>query len=102
MDKDRLVAVDWDLGGEQSYPVRLQVEARDKPGLLAALSGVVAEAGVNIAGAKVTTEGGRAVTGFDLEIKNLEQLRKLMDQLRRLKGVSRVERLRGSAGGPPQ
>ena len=83
------------------YPVRLLAEGRDKPGLLAAVSGVIAEAGVNIAGARVTTDGGRAITEFELEIKNLEQLRKLIDQVRRLKGVTRVERLRGGAGGPP-
>jgi GTP pyrophosphokinase len=100
LDRDRLVAVDWDLSAEQSYPVRILVEGRDKPGLLAAITGVIAEAGVNIAGGKVTTDGGRGLQEFELGVKNLEQLRKLMEQIRRLKGVMRVERLRASTAGP--
>jgi GTP pyrophosphokinase len=98
LDRDRLVAVEWDTAAEQSYPVRVVVEGRDRPGLLAAVTGVIAEAGVNIAGGKVSTGSGRGLNEFELEVKNLEQLRKLLDQIRRLKGVTRVERLRGTAG----
>ncbi len=100
LDRDRLVAVEWDQGAEQSYPVRIVVEGRDKPGLLAAVTGVIAEAGVNIAGGKVSTGSGRGVNEFELEVRNLEQLRKLIEQVRRLKGVTRVERVRGAGVGP--
>ena len=98
LDRERLVTVEWDLAGEQSYPVRIRVESRDKPGLLAAITGVIAEAGVNIAGGKVSTEAGRGVHEFELEIRNLEQLRKLLEQVRRVKGVTRVDRLRAGTG----
>ncbi len=94
LDRERLVAVEWDLASEQSYPVRILVESRDKPGILAAITGVIAEAAVNIAGGKVSTDGGRGLHEFELEVKSLEQLRKLLDQIRRIKGVTRVERLR--------
>jgi len=98
LERERLVPVEWDLASEQSYPVRIRVESRDKPGLLAAVSGVIAEAGVNIAGGKVSTDSGRGVYEFELEVKGLEQLRKLIEQVRRVKGVTRVERLRSGAG----
>jgi guanosine-3',5'-bis(diphosphate) 3'-pyrophosphohydrolase len=98
LDRERLVAVEWDLASEQCYPVRILVESRDKPGILAAITGVIAEAGVNIAGGKVSTESGRGLYEFELEVKNLEQLRKLVDQVRRIKGVTRVERLRSGTG----
>ena len=98
LDRERLVAVEWDLASEQSYPVRILVESRDKPGILAAITGVIAEAGVNIAGGKVSTESGRGLHEFELEVKSLEQLRKLIDQIRRIKGVTRVERQRSGTG----
>jgi len=98
LDRERLVAVEWDQASEQSYPVRILVESRDKPGILAAITGVIAEAGVNIAGGKVSTESGRGLHEFELEVKSLEQLRKLLDQIRRIKGVTRVERLRSGTG----
>jgi len=93
LDRERLVAVDWDQATEQNYPVRIRVESRDKPGILAAVTGIIAEAG-----GKVSTESGRGVNEFELEVKNLERLRKLIEQIRPAKGVTRVERLRsGSA-----
>ena len=98
LDRERLVAVEWDLASEQNYPVRILVESRDKPGILAAVTGVIAEAGVNIAGGKVSTDGGRGLHEFELEVKSLEQLRKLLDQIRRIKGVTRVERQRSGTG----
>jgi len=98
LDRERLVAVEWDLGSEQNYPVRILVESRDRPGILAAVTGVIAEADVNIAGGKVSTESGRGLHEFELEVKSLEQLRKLLDQIRRIKGVTRVERQRSGAG----
>ena len=98
LDRERLVAVEWDLASEQNYPVRILVESRDRPGILAAVTGVIAEAEVNIAGGKVSTESGRGTHEFELEVRSLEQLRKLLDQIRRIKGVTRVERLRSATG----
>jgi GTP pyrophosphokinase len=97
LDPARMVPVEWALKGEQSYPVRILVEAHDRPGLIAGVSGVIADAKVNIAGGKMTTEGGRSINEFELDIRNLEQLRKVMAQIKKIKGVTRVERLRSWA-----
>ena len=96
-DPERMIAVNWDLQTAQSYPVRLRVDGHDKPGLLAAVSGAIAEARVNIAGAKVTTGSGGAVVEVEVEIRDLTQLRLVMAAIRKIKGVSRVDRVRSLA-----
>jgi GTP pyrophosphokinase len=94
LDPERMIAVEWALKTGQSYPVRILVEGKDRPGLLAAVSAVIADAGVNITGGKMATAGGRGVNEFELEIQDLGQLKKVVGKIEKVKGVTRVERMR--------
>jgi GTP pyrophosphokinase len=97
MDGDpyRKVEVEWDSTKEYSYPVRIRIECEDKKGLLAEISSSISSKEANITNARVNaTEGKKAVCTFEVEIRDLHHLKKVIKDLEKIKGVSRVERMR--------
>jgi len=98
MDPDRLIEVQWDVDHKQTYPVHIRVHCRDKKGLLAELSSVFSTMGVNISTATVETiRGEEAVCDFELDVSDLKQLNMVTSNLRKLKSVVSIERVRGVA-----
>jgi GTP diphosphokinase / guanosine-3',5'-bis(diphosphate) 3'-diphosphatase len=96
LDPQRRVPVVWKDESEQAArPIRLEVLCLDKPGLLAAMSRTIASAGVNITTAEVKTNGidGRALSIFEVNVKNAGQLNFLMHAIAGIDGVMRVSRL---------
>jgi guanosine-3',5'-bis(diphosphate) 3'-pyrophosphohydrolase len=94
-DPNRKVDVAWDSTKEYNYPVRIRVDCEDKKGLLAEISNSISSQEANITNARVDTTGDkRAVCTFEMEIQDLNHLKKVMKALERVKGVNRVERIR--------
>jgi guanosine-3',5'-bis(diphosphate) 3'-pyrophosphohydrolase len=94
-DPNRKVDVEWDSTKEYNYPVRIRVDCEDKKGLLAEISNSISSQEANITNARVDTTGDkRAVCTFEMEIQDLNHLKKVMKALERVKGVNRVERIR--------
>jgi GTP pyrophosphokinase len=97
MDEDphRKVEVEWDSTKEYSYPVRVRIYSEDKKGLLAEISNSISNHKANIKNARVdTTEDKKAISTFEVEIRDLNHLNKVIRALEKIKGVQRVERLR--------
>jgi len=94
-DPNRKVEVEWDSTKEYSYPVRIRIYSDDKKGLLAEISTSISSNEANITNARVdTTEEKKAVSTFEVEIRDLTHLKKVIKALEKIKGVDRVERLR--------
>jgi len=94
-DPNRKVDVEWDSTKEYNYPVRIRVDCEDKKGLLAEISNSISSQEANITNARVDTTGDkRAVCTFEMEIQDLNHLKKVIKALERVKGVNRVERIR--------
>ncbi len=94
VDSRRLVDVAWDERQEFSRIVRLGIEARGEIGLLAVISGVFSSNGSDIKSANVKEgEDGMATGVFSVAVKNLEHLTRIMNALKSVKGVEKVERL---------
>ncbi|RLB06815.1 MAG: hypothetical protein DRG50_04615 [Deltaproteobacteria bacterium] len=95
-DPRRRIEVRWALEGDTTFPTRIRVYSTDRKGMLAAISSSISGNGVNITGAQIKTTGdGNAVSTFDIEIGNLKQLKKVINSLQKIKGVMRVERIKG-------
>jgi guanosine-3',5'-bis(diphosphate) 3'-pyrophosphohydrolase len=94
LDPERQIDVQWDLGSEQSYPVKVMIESLDRPGILAAISSSIADGGVNITGYQVTTKEGMGHHELELEIRDLKQLRRVLKRIEQVKGVRGAKRLR--------
>jgi GTP pyrophosphokinase len=94
-DPNRKVDVEWDSTKEYNYPVRIRVDCEDKKGLLAEISNSISSQEANITNARVDTTGDkRAVCTFEMEIQDLNHLKRVIRALEKVKGVSRVERIR--------
>lgn len=94
-DPHRKVEVEWDSTKEYSYPVRIRIHSEDKKGLLGEISNSISSNGADIKNARVdTTEDKKAISTFEVEIRDLNHLNKVMRALGKIKGVRQVERMR--------
>ena len=97
MDNDphRRVEVEWDSAKEYMYPVRIRVLSDDKKGILAEISSAISTNEANITNARVdTTDEKKAIATFEVEIRDLNHLKKVIKDLAKIKGVNQVERMR--------
>jgi guanosine-3',5'-bis(diphosphate) 3'-pyrophosphohydrolase len=97
LDRERLVAVEWEDGEPAKRPVRIAVYiGRDRPGLLAEITGAISSRQGNITKADVTvTEDRRGMNHFVVEVEDLKQLQDIMQSIREVRDVINVERVRG-------
>jgi len=97
LDKERLVAVEWDAGEPATRPVKIAVYiGRDRPGLLAEITTAISSRHGNITKAEITvTDDRKGINHFVIEVEDLQQLQGIMQSIREVKDIVNVERLRG-------
>ncbi len=92
-DPERRIAVEWDSGGEGAFAVDISVEVEDRPGLLAAITAVLAEMNTDIRNAEARTfDDSTAAIELTLRVQDLKHLEKVVKAIRGLAGVIGVER----------
>ncbi len=92
-DKDRVVAVDWDVEANLLYPVGIKIEAFDRQGLLRDIATIVAENHVNMSALEVKVHDDKtAVVTATVEIDSLAQLSRLMEKIEGVRDVHTVAR----------
>jgi GTP pyrophosphokinase len=99
LDPERRIEVDWDDGIEARRAIAIRVLSRDEPGILAKVTNTISAAGLNIGSARVSTDeeqdGKRAELIFEIWVPDTQTLTAVMREIRRVKGVRSVERIRG-------
>lgn len=94
-DPDRRIAVEWDMQKKTSRPVKIQIYCTDQKGMLVGISGAITNADANIVSASVNSSGNKkGVNVFEVDVRNLEHLNQVIREVKKVKGVYRVERLR--------
>ncbi len=94
-DKDRLVDVSWGDLQAAAHAVKISVQTKDKPGLLASVSSSISAAEANITHAEVTTnEDKQAMLLFTIDIRDVEHLNRIIKNIEAIKGVIDVKRVR--------
>jgi guanosine-3',5'-bis(diphosphate) 3'-pyrophosphohydrolase len=93
LDPARRVEVSWDDETKTIRPVTVEVQAEDRPGLLASISRAFTENGVNISQARCrTSEDGKAVNTFQVSVGHVDQLKRVLRSLQTIEGVVTAER----------
>jgi GTP pyrophosphokinase len=96
LDPERRIPVSWEAQSAAPRRVRVRVHSRDEPGLLARVTRSISGEGVNIGGARISTEkNNQAVQEFDLWVSGLRTLKDVMLKIEKVRGVQSVERVRG-------
>ena len=90
--RERKVAVEWDAGRGEVFPVRLVVYGQDRTSLLADIAKAIAATQVNIRTAGMASEDKTARGVFVVVVPHLAKLQEVMTAIRRVKGVARLER----------
>ncbi len=92
-DPERRIPVEWDREGAGAYEVRISVGVEDRPGVLAAITGVVAGLNTDIRDADVRTFDDRTASiALTLRIQDLKHLERVLKSIRAVSGVLDVER----------
>jgi GTP pyrophosphokinase len=89
---ERRLHVEWDSRPDDVFPVRLVITGQDRPSLLADIAKVLAANDVNVRTAGMQSEDGTARGVFVVEVPNAARLADVINALRKLAGVARVER----------
>jgi guanosine-3',5'-bis(diphosphate) 3'-pyrophosphohydrolase len=95
LDPARRIDVQWDSDAAPDRSIKVKVTSKDQQGILALIAKSISTAGINIGAATITTAGDEAVQSFELWVPDLETLNRVMKEIRRVKGVRSVERVRG-------
>lgn len=91
---ERRVEVRWSPQRVGTRPAKIRVVCQDQRGLLAQMSSSISAAEANISQAHVhTTPDGRAISLFEVEVRDLDHLKQVMRSLEHVPGVFQVERL---------
>jgi GTP pyrophosphokinase len=89
---DRRVEIDWQEAEGESFAVRLVLNAEDRRGLYADIMSAISQSGTNIRRADLHTKDGSAFGSIFIEVDNLPHLDKVLKAMRRVKGVTTVDR----------
>jgi GTP pyrophosphokinase len=97
VEPERRVVVEWDVEPTQSFPVQVLLIGDDRPGLLADVANVLTKMETNIKSLEITSDTGEAHGNFIIDVKNLNQLQKIIKTIERVKGVRLVGRKEAAA-----
>ncbi|WP_457641794.1 RelA/SpoT family protein [Persephonella sp.] len=94
-EPERIIVARWSSTDLKTvFPAYIRILSEDRPGLLADVSSVIAGTKTNISGATVKTRrDGRAVTDLKINVKDIEHLNKIINLVKGVKGVDKVERI---------
>jgi GTP pyrophosphokinase len=95
-DPERRIEVAWEGSEKTRFPVRLSIVSEDRPGVLAEVTSAIADEESNISDFSARSlEGGQGQITLTLDIADRDHLERIVQRLRRLDGVHRVERQAG-------
>ncbi len=90
---ERIIEVTWDVDEkETTFPVQVGVVAQDRVNLLADISRAIGEFDCNIQSGTFEGEHEYARCTFLVEVRNLNQLSRILKAIEKLPGVTRVDR----------
>ena len=96
-DQDRRIDVDWNVSKDNEKVgrlVRVRVVSQDNQGLLKAMTEVFSSMNINIHNAQIrTTKEDKAISIFDLNVRDTRHLSQLIENLQKIKGIIGVTRI---------
>ena len=96
---ERILEVEWDTATSTTYQVEILIEALDRTRLLQDVSIALADAGVNVLSAAVSTDRqGVAYLRFLFELGHMDQLQKVLSTVRGVDGVFDARRTMPEGG----
>ena len=92
---ERKIEVSWDTARGQSFVVQLRLVVEDRKNMLRDITQAIADADTNVRAAEMHAQDTTAIGNFVVEVSNLTHLNRIVDKVRRVKGVLSVLREKG-------
>ncbi len=94
-DPERRIEVSWNRQKGATRPVKIRVQSLDQKGVLAAVTKVITKCEANILRASIySTNEGRGMLNFEVDVRDVQHLNRVMEAVQKIKGVIQVERMR--------
>ncbi len=95
MNPERRIEVEWHQKPDQTYPVKIRIRSLDRVGLLADLTANISKNRANILSVNSQTRENKTVDSvFTLAVRDTQHLNRLMADIRRIKHISEVRRIK--------
>ncbi len=91
--EDRLLNVEWNVGKNESFIVRLKMTGEDRKHLLKDITETISHWNINLASVDIGTNEGVATGIFILQVRDTKQLDRITNKLKLVKGVIDLERM---------
>jgi len=93
-DQARLIEVEWGDTDIQNYPVNILIQANDRHGLLSDITSTLSDDKVNVIAVNTLSNKKEqsAKMAVTIEIRDLQQLTRIMDKISQLRNVLEVSR----------
>ncbi len=96
MDDARQIPVEWEQNAESKHSGAIAIHCSDRPGMLAKISKVCEQNGVNILRADArTVDNHPATVTLELSLRDVHELSRLIRNIEKLPGVEAVQRTMG-------
>jgi GTP pyrophosphokinase len=89
---ERMIEAGWGQQKEGVFSVDIVVQAHDRQGLLRDISEVLSREKINVTGVNTQSKQHMAYMSFTVEISDLEQLQRTLEQIREVQGVLTASR----------
>lgn len=95
-EKERSLAVEWDVEKDRQFLVRLHISAEDRKNLLRDVTEKISQTDTNIVSIDLKSHDYVVNCNLIIEVKNLSHLNKVISAIGKVSGVIGVERLSGT------
>ena len=95
LNPERMIEVSWDTAKGQSFIVQLRLVVEDRKNMLRDITEAIADVDTNVRAAEMHAQDTTAIGDFVVEVTNLSHLNRIVDKVRRVKGVLSVLREKG-------
>ncbi len=89
---ERRIEVSWDVAPDQTFLVKLIIQAVDRKSLLMDVSEVLNLSNTNIQSGNFSSEGDLSTVTLVVEVKNLNKLEKILTSIGKVRGVQSIQR----------
>jgi GTP pyrophosphokinase len=97
LDPDRVILVSWGSKAPRISRTKIRIQAYDRAGLLNEITGIFKEENINLLDASAVTarKDNKALITATLEVRDVEQLSRVLSRISRLPNVQEVRRQKG-------
>ncbi|MCP4706083.1 MAG: bifunctional (p)ppGpp synthetase/guanosine-3',5'-bis(diphosphate) 3'-pyrophosphohydrolase, partial [candidate division Zixibacteria bacterium] len=93
---ERTVPVSWDVATAQNFVVRLEIDVSPRKNILADITDSIADSDTNVIGADINFSETNTIGYIIVEVNSLSQLERVLQKIRKVRGVNLVKRAYGT------